>query len=323
MSFKNNLKIPILLLTGILVGIIISNVLIFSKPKDTDQPDLSNTIELIESDLPYQVFQPPVPDQANFAGEQVPLEYFDVYESLDMELIINTYRHSSTILYIKRANRYFPIIEPILKEHGIPDDFKYLCVAESGLDQAISPASATGFWQFMKTTGREYNLEINNYIDERYNIIKSTEKACDYLNKAHAKFGNWTLAAVSYNMGMAGVERKLKHQMVDNYWDLYLTPEPARYIYRIIALKIVMSSPELYGFNIPKNNLYPEIAFKEVIVDTSINRLQLFAFENGINYKLLKIFNPWIRDTLLMNRSGKEYHIIIPDSTERTRNIQQ
>jgi hypothetical protein len=277
----------------------------------------NNNIELY--DTPYQVFQPTVPTEVWFADEKVPIEFFDVYESLDRELIINTYRHSSTILYVKRAKRYFPIIEPILQANGIPDDFKYLCVAESGLDHAISPAGATGFWQFMKTTGREYNLEVNNYIDERYNIIKTTSAACNYLNNAYKKFGNWTLAAVSYNMGMAGLQRRLDQQKVDNYWDLYLTPEPARYVYRIVALKIVMSNPELYGFNIPTEDLYHPINYYPIIVDTTINNLQEFALKFGINYKLLKIFNPWIRDTMLMNRSGKEYTLIIPDSTARVR----
>lgn len=317
MTITKKVKVPFLLLIGILVGLIVSNFLISSKTiEDENESNANETKNLI---TPYNVFQPPVPDKIDFAGENVPLQYFDVYESLDLELVINTYRHSSTILYIKRAKRFFPMIEPILKANGIPDDFKYLCVAESGLDHVISPAGATGFWQFMQTTGREYNLEVNNYIDERYNIIKTTSAACDYLNKAYKKFGSWTLAAVSYNMGMAGLQRRLDHQKVDNYWDLYLNTEPARYVYRIIALKIVMSSPELYGFNIPNENLYHPINYYPVTVDTTINDLPKFALKYGINYKLLKIYNPWIRDTMLMNRSGKEYTLIIPDSTARIR----
>ncbi|MDY0161423.1 MAG: lytic transglycosylase domain-containing protein, partial [Bacteroidales bacterium] len=309
--------IPLLIVSGVFLGLIIATILMSSTISDGNVNPKNNNIELY--DTPYQVFQPTVPTEVWFADEKVPIEFFDVYESLDRELIINTYRHSSTILYVKRAKRYFPIIEPILQANGIPDDFKYLCVAESGLDHAISPAGATGFWQFMKTTGREYNLEVNNYIDERYNIIKTTSAACNYLNNAYKKFGNWTLAAVSYNMGMAGLQRRLDQQKVDNYWDLYLTPEPARYVYRIVALKIVMSNPELYGFNIPTEDLYHPINYYPIIVDTTINNLQEFALKFGINYKLLKIFNPWIRDTMLMNRSGKEYTLIIPDSTARVR----
>ncbi|HRW20546.1 MAG TPA: lytic transglycosylase domain-containing protein [Bacteroidales bacterium] len=317
MSIPNKTKIPLLIVSGVFLGLIIVTILMSSTISDGNVNPKNNNIELY--DTPYQVFQPTVPTEVWFADEKVPIEFFDVYESLDRELIINTYRHSSTILYVKRAKRYFPIIEPILQANGIPDDFKYLCVAESGLDHAISPAGATGFWQFMKTTGREYNLEVNNYIDERYNIIKTTSAACNYLNNAYKKFGNWTLAAVSYNMGMAGLQRRLDQQKVDNYWDLYLTPEPARYVYRIVALKIVMSNPELYGFNIPTEDLYHPINYYPIIVDTTINNLQEFALKFGINYKLLKIFNPWIRDTMLMNRSGKEYTLIIPDSTARVR----
>lgn len=317
MSIPNKTKIPLLIVSGVFLGLIIATILMSSTISDGNVNPKNNNIELY--DTPYQVFQPTVPTKVWFADEKVPIEFFDVYESLDRELIINTYRHSSTILYVKRAKRYFPIIEPILQANGIPDDFKYLCVAESGLDHAISPAGATGFWQFMKTTGREYNLEVNNYIDERYNIIKTTSAACNYLNNAYKKFGNWTLAAVSYNMGMAGLQRRLDQQKVDNYWDLYLTPEPARYVYRIVALKIVMSNPELYGFNIPTEDLYHPINYYPIIVDTTINNLQEFALKFGINYKLLKIFNPWIRDTMLMNRSGKEYTLIIPDSTARVR----
>jgi len=317
MSIPNKTKIPLLIVSGVFLGLIIATILMSSTISDGNVNPKNNNIELY--DTPYQVFQPTVPTEVWFADEKVPIEFFDVYESLDRELIINTYRHSSTILYVKRAKRYFPIIEPILQANGIPDDFKYLCVAESGLDHAISPAGATGFWQFMKTTGREYNLEVNNYIDERYNIIKTTSAACNYLNNAYKKFGNWTLAAVSYNMGMAGLQRRLDQQKVDNYWDLYLTPEPARYVYRIVALKIVMSNPELYGFNIPTEDLYHPINYYPIIVDTTINNLQEFALKFGINYKLLKIFNPWIRDTMLMNRSGKEYTLIIPDTTARVR----
>lgn len=316
MKNSRNAKIPIILLTGIVIGIIISNFLVFSKnADDSTQTTTISTSEEIHT--PYQAFQPPIPKEANFAGEELPLQNFDVSESLDLELVINTYRHSSTIMYLKRANRYFSLIEPILKANGIPDDFKYLCVAESGLQHAISPASAVGFWQFMKATGREYDIEINRNIDERYNIIISTEAACDYLNRAYNKFGNWTLAAVSYNMGMAGLQRKLDHQQVDNYWDLYLPTEPGRYIYRIVALKTVMSDPLLYGFNIPQENLYQEIETIDVTVDSTINRLQEFAFNHNINYKLLKLFNPWLRDTLLMNSTGKEYHLKIPIASER------
>ncbi|HOE03809.1 MAG TPA: lytic transglycosylase domain-containing protein [Bacteroidales bacterium] len=314
---KNIAKIPFFVLIGLFGGLLAANFFISSHPAETITNQAEISSEEIVSDVPYTVFQPSIPDTVYFAGERVPLEYFDVYESLDYEMIINTYRHSSTLLYVKRAARYFEIIEPILKQNGIPDDFKYLCVAESGLSNAISPSNAVGFWQFLKATGQEYKMEINNYVDERYNLEMSTKAACDYLNKAYKVFGKWSLAAVSYNMGMGGLSQRMKHQKVDNYWDLYLHEEPARYVYRIISLKIIMENPEFYGFNLDENDFYQPLTYKLVEVDTSIYRLQDFAASYGISYKMLKLYNPWIRDTLLMNRSGKKYILQIPTADSR------
>ncbi|HPG73402.1 MAG TPA: transglycosylase SLT domain-containing protein, partial [Bacteroidales bacterium] len=198
---KASVKIPFFVILGIGIGLLLSNFFIFSHEKSSGNIPLNDTVVEV---LPYHVFQPVIPDEVFFAGERVPLEYFDVYESLDLEMQINTYRHSSTILYIKRAKRYFPLIETILQKNGIPDDFKYLCVAESGLANAISPSNAVGFWQFLKGTAQEYKMEVNSYVDERYNMMVSTQAACDYLNKAYKMFGSWSLAAVSYNMGMGG-----------------------------------------------------------------------------------------------------------------------
>jgi len=311
---KNIIKIPILIIAGILIGMIISNLFIFSSKTEEKTRDIFN---FQDSLFQYSVISPEIPDSVFFAGERVPLEYFDVYESLDMEMLINTYRHSSTILYIKRAERYFPIIEEILRQNGIPDDFKYLCVAESGLSNAISPSQAVGFWQFLKATAQEYKMEVNNNVDERYNVIASTQAACNYLKAAYRIFNSWSLAAVSYNMGMGGLSQRIKHQKVNTYWDLYLHEEPARYVYRIISLKLIMENPERYGFYMKDTDKYSPISTREVIVDTSINRLQEFAFSQGINYKMLKVFNPWLRDTLLVNRSGKKYTIVIPENGAR------
>ncbi|NLA25435.1 MAG: lytic transglycosylase domain-containing protein [Bacteroidales bacterium] len=298
------------------VGLIIGSVLISSHPPiDTKNENTNSTNE----NLFLNAIQPEIPDTVYFANERVPIEYYDVYESLDLEMIVNTYRHSATILYIKRAERYFPIIEPILKENGIPDDFKYLCVAESGLTNAVSPARAEGFWQFLKATGLEHKMEINNYIDQRYNLEISTKAACDYLNKAYKRFGNWTLAAVSYNMGMGGLSRRINHQKVEEYWDLYLHQEPARYVYRIISFKIIMENPEKYGFFIPENHRYKAFDYQEVIVDSTINNLPEFAAKYGINYKLLRMHNPWIRDTFLQNKSGRTYVLTIPKPEDRLR----
>ncbi len=312
MSISKKIKIPFMLIIGIGIGVILSNLFIFSdKPKDNNIE--SNDTVITDSIItPYNVFQPNIPDKMDFCGENVPLEYFDVKEALDFELVINTYRHSSTILYIKRANRYFPIIEKILKENNIPDDFKYLCVAESGLANVVSPSYAAGFWQFMKGTATERGLEVNRVVDERYNLTKSGIAATKYIKEAYNYFGNWTLAAASYNMGMSGLKKDIDFQNVETYWDLKLNDETARYIYRILAYKIIMSNPENYGFNIPVKDRYPILETIEIKVDSTINDLVQFAFDNGTNYKMLKQFNPWLRGKSLINNSQKEYTILIP-----------
>lgn len=309
MELKKHMKVPFLLVAGVGVGLIIANLFISS---DTIKTAVSEKNNSSENNSPYKVFQPYIPDTLTFCGENVPLENFDVYEALDFELIANTYRHSSTMLYIKRANRYFPEIEKTLLKHGIPDDFKYLCVAESGLANVVSPAGAAGFWQFMKATAGEYNLKVDKEVDERYNHEKSLLAAIQYLHKAHAFFGNWTLAAASYNMGMGGLKKDIDFQRVSTYWDLDLNQETARYVYRILALKLIMSNPELYGFDLAEEDLYNEIKTVEITVDTTINDLVQFAFNNGTNYKMLKYFNPWITGKSLLNTARKEYTIVLP-----------
>lgn len=314
MSISKKVKIPLFLVLGIGLGVVISNLFIFS---DTVQTVNNKPNPLDSIVTPYNVFQPHIPEKLDFCGENVPLQNFDVKEALDLELVVNTYRHSSTILYIKRANRYFPEIEKILAEKGIPDDMKYLCVAESGLYNAVSPSNAVGFWQFMKGTAKERNLEVNGNIDERYNQTKSAYAAADYLQQAYNYFGSWTLAAASYNMGMGGLKRDMDFQRVDKYWDLLLNQETARYVYRILAYKVIMSNPEHYGFNIPVEDRYQVIQTVEIKVDTAINDLVQFAFDNGTNYKMLKYFNPWLRGTTLINNSNKEYTIRIPAAGQR------
>jgi membrane-bound lytic murein transglycosylase D len=253
-----------------------------------------------------------VPEKMDFAGEQVPLHYFDVRESLDRELHVNTYWQSQTIFLIKRANRYFPEIEAILKEEGVPSDFKYLAVAESGLTNSISPVNAVGYWQFLKKTGKEYGLVINDDVDERYSLEASTRAACKFLKEAYAKFGNWTLAAASYNMGRPGLSRTLNIQRENNYYNLYLNEETARYIFRILAIKVIIESPEEYGFHIDKEELYQPLKYSIVQVDSSIPDLAVFAKKYNTNYKLLKIFNPWLRDSALTIKNKSSYSIKIP-----------
>lgn len=249
----------------------------------------------------------------NFSNESVPTHITDVKERLDREMIVNINFHSNTTLVIKRANRYFPIIEPILKKHGIPDDFKYLCVIESSLSNVTSPAGAKGFWQFMPATATEYGLEVSDTVDERYNLIKATEAAADYFNKAYERFGNWTLVAAAFNRGTTGIQRQLDLQMVDSYYDLFINQETSRYVFRILALKEIMSDPTKYGFNIPKDARYPMIKTKNVSASGNIDNLYQFAKDQGINYKLLKLHNPWLQSDKLEVRTGKTYQISIPE----------
>lgn len=248
----------------------------------------------------------------NFCNERVPMEITDIAERFDRELVINMNLHSATTLIIKRANRYFEVIEPILKKNRIPEDFKYLCVIESSLTNATSNAGAKGFWQFMPETAREYNLEISSTVDERFDIEKATEAACVYLNKAYAKFGNWTLVAASYNRGMAGIERQLTAQGVTDYYDLYLTEETSRYVFRILALKEIMNNTDRYGYVFENADLYQPQKTKTIAVNSNIADLQKWALEQGINYKLLKLYNPWLIDSSLIVQTNKTYQIQIP-----------
>ena len=252
------------------------------------------------------------PATINFAGEQAPLEVEDVKERFDRELIVNKNYHSYTILALKRANRSFPVIEPILKKNGVPDDFKYLAVIESGLVNVVSKAGARGVWQFMPQTGRDMGLEVNDNIDERYHLAKATQAACDFLLNAKAKFGSWTLAAASYNRGLVGVQNLLDFQKETSYYDLYMNEETGRYLFRIMALKEIMNNPEKFGFEVAAKDKYTMIPTKKVVVNRSIANLVTFAKAQGINYKTLKIYNPWLRSIRLENDSRKKYIIEIP-----------
>ena len=254
-----------------------------------------------------------IPDSAMFAGEPLPLGRFDVREALDRELLSNAYFHSQTIRFIKLAPRYFSIVEPILKEKGIPEDFKYLAVAESNLDpRAVSPARAVGFWQFMSGTAQQYGLEVNSEIDERYHVEKATVAACNYLADSYLEFGNWTMVAASYNAGMSGVKRQMDSQKNENYYDLLLVPETQRYLYRIMALKLILENPEKYKFNISEEEKYPIIPTKEIEITGKIQNFADFAASHGISYKVLKDFNPWLRENYLTNSANNKYIIKIP-----------
>jgi len=257
-------------------------------------------------------YQVPIPQEVTFAGEPVPLHLFDVRESLDRELQVNTYWHSQTVLLLKRGNRYFPIIEPILKEKGIPDDFKYLAVAESALTQAVSPSQAIGFWQILEPTGKELGLEINNEVDERYHIEKSTYAACDYLLKSYKHYGNWTMTAASYNFGRNGINRQIEHQNNSNYYDMVLGEETGRYVFRCIALKVIFENPKQYGFFFESKDLYPPLRYYTVEVDSTISSIASFAEKFNTSYKMIKQLNPWLRENYLTNKKKKVYTIKIP-----------
>lgn len=277
---------------------VVSGVFIYATTQTNVKPKVVNSYGL--------------PKAIDFSGESTPLNIADVKERLDRELVINANLHSTTTLIIKRANRVFPIIEPILKKNGIPDDFKYLAVIESGLVNVVSPAGARGVWQFMPQTAKEYGMEVNDFVDERYHLEKSTQAACNYLNAAKIKFGNWTLAAASYNGGMAGINKQIERQGVSDYYDLLLTEETSRYVFRILALKDIMKNPDKYGFTLPNEQLYFPIETKQITVDSTVTDLASFAKKQGINYKVLKIHNPWLRDTKLDNKTKKIYTIDIP-----------
>jgi membrane-bound lytic murein transglycosylase D len=261
----------------------------------------------------YNVYALQIPDELNFAGEPMPLSDRDIYERMDRELLVNTYWQSNALLMFKRAKKYFPVIEPILAKHGIPEDFKYLAVIESGLTNVVSPAGATGVWQIMPATGRENGLEVNDNVDERYNLEKATEVACKYLLKSKRDLGSWTLAAAAYNAGNAGVARRMKEQNVSSYYDLLLGEETGRYVFRIVALKEILTNPDKYGFNFRDKDLYNTVPTFKVEVDTSVTNLTKFAEKFDINYKVLKLHNPWLRDRHLVNKSRKKYVIDIPE----------
>jgi hypothetical protein len=261
----------------------------------------------------YNVYALQVPEYLDFAGEPVPLKDPDILERMDRELLVNTYWQSNGLLMFKRAKKYFPIMEPILEKYGIPDDFKYLAVIESGLTNATSPAGARGVWQIMRSTGRENGLEINDNVDERYHLEKATEVACKYILEAKDQLGTWTLAAAAYNAGNTGVSRRLKEQNVSNYYDLLLGEETGRYVFRIVALKEIITHPSKYGFNFREKDLYNQIPTFKVQVDTAVTDFTKFSETFGINYKILKIHNPWLREGHLNNKSRKLYLIDIPE----------
>ena len=265
----------------------------------------------------YRIYAPTLPDTLYFAGERVPMDIFYVREALDRELMSNMYFQSNTLGCVKRAGRYFPIIEPILKKNGIPDDFKYLCVIESGLKNVTSPAQAQGFWQFIKSTGANYGLEINDEIDMRNDVVASTEAACKYLKSLKNQFGNWTSAAAAYNCGENGLNRRLNREGVKSYYDVRLNAETSRYVFRILALKLIMQNLQDYGYYVRKCDLYPPLTYTTKTLSGKDVDLYDFAKQCGCTYKALRMYNPWITTDKLKNKSGKTYTVKIPKTIKQ------
>ncbi len=298
----------IIVLSVAILGVFLINAV---KKIDISQKDDLNDPKKNTSET-YQIKALKIPDNLNFAGERVPVEKQDIKERIDRELLVNTYWQSNGLLYFKRSHKFFPVIEPILKKYGIPDDFKYLALIESGLQNVTSPAGAKGFWQLMPATAKEYGLEVNSNVDERYNLEKSTIAACQYLLESKEQFGNWTLVAASYNAGKRGISRRIEAQKVINYYDLLLVDETARYLPRIVAVKEILNNPKKYGFIFEKEDLYNNVQTKKLKIDTAITDLASFAINQEINYKILKIHNPWLRENKLNNKSRRMYEIKIP-----------
>ncbi len=300
---------PVLYLSGAILfaGVIFTMQGFTNKPASDAMPDRVPSLN-----KPFAL-----PDKLEFAGETVPLTNFDTRESLDRELLVNGYWQSRTLMVLKRSRRYFKVIEPILKKYGVPDDFKYLAMAESGLENVLSPAKAAGVWQLLETTARQYGLEVNDVVDERYNLEKSTEAACKYLLESYARYGNWTMAAATYNVGRKGLDGQITKQNTNNYYDLLLNEETGRYVFRLIAHKLITENPDKYGFHLEEEDYYPVISTHMVKVDSAISNIALFARSQSTNYKIIKNLNPWLRQNTLPDQTHKVYSINIPDEGER------
>lgn len=310
---KNSIYIIIVVLLAIGV-LLVTSVYYTSKTEPYKMekltPSYNNTDKWINA---KEIF---TPSKLSFAGENVPLDRTDVFEQLEKEIVVNTFYHSQTVLLLKKLPRFFSIIDPILKRNNIPEDFKYLAVAESGLSPTIvSPAGAVGLWQFMKPTAKEYKLEVNKEIDERYNIEKSTQAACEYLNKSYKKYKSWTLVAASYNAGRRNVDNQIKRQKENNYFNILFNEETGRYVYRILALKLILNNPEKYGFYV--KNTYPIIKTKKIKIKGRVKDFADFAHKHKISYKTLKNFNPWLREKYLRNKRKRTYYIAIPINHNR------
>lgn len=287
--------------------VLLAFVLSGAREQSSTTPELSRV-----DSLPQWVTPPRIVEDLEFAGSPLPLDRVGVRERMEKELLIGTFRHSSSLLTLKRSGRWFPLIEPILVDSGVPVDFKYLSVIESGLANAVSPSDARGFWQFMEPAAKEFGLRVDRDVDERYHVEKATRAACAYLKEAHRRYGDWILAAASYNMGMSGLSRRLEKQHGDSYWDLMLNAETARYVYRLYATKQVMESPESHGFMLAAGDWYAPIAGRDTVLVDTVDDLAEFAGDAGVSYNALKTLNPWLRSERLPIPDNQYYVVRLP-----------
>lgn len=299
----------------ILIGV--TAAISFSIAQNTEEQDSSYFENLNPDVLHFEqmsqyIHDVELPKTMDFCGEPVPLDRFYVRESLERELLVNTYRHASTLLLMKRTSRWLPVIEPIMKKNNLPSDFKYLAMIESDLTNAVSPSKAVGFWQFLEGTGKQYNLEIYKEVDMRYHQEKETQAACDFLKDLYRRFKSWTLAAAAYNCGGGRISKTIEEQQVTSYYDMLLPNETERYIYRILAFKLIMENPEKYGFHISDEGWYQPLEYKTITVTESIENLAQFAIDQGTNLKMLKYYNPWLRSDKLTISEGNSYVIKLP-----------
>jgi hypothetical protein len=312
MSLQNKqwMKYALIAIMGCIIGGGVVSLVAFDSNKRDAKADQEYLQHVSEN---YRIYALPLPESADFCGEAAPLEKWDVAEKLDRELLVNSYWHSNTLLAIKRSARWFPLIEKVLKEEGVPDDFKYLALVESNFTNATSPAGAVGYWQFLAETATEFGLEVNDEVDERYHVEKSTRAACKYFKQAYNKLGSWSLAAASYNMGMLGVQKQMDRQKQNNYYELLLNEETSRYVFRILSMKEIVNNTDKYGFVIRPSDIYAPIDSKEVTITGSVEDFAAWCQEYGVSYKDFKLLNPWLRQSYLKNKSGKTYVVKIPD----------
>lgn len=288
----------------------VTAVVIFSFVQQNNQ-EMDVQQKQVDFLLHNSTYLPPFPDKIYLAGEMVPLADFEVRERLEREILVNTFWQSQTILLLKKSKRWFPEIEKILKQQSVPDDFKYLALAESGLSNVVSPSNAAGFWQFLPSTAKQYGLSVNAEVDERYHLEKATIAACKYFKEAYEKFGNWSLVAASYNMGIDGLQKQMQIQQQRNYFNLLLNDETSRYIFRILALKEIGNNPAKYGFKLEEGDFYKPLKSRTILVDSTITDIAQFAISQKINYKQIKMLNPWLRQNTLTNKTNEKFEIKI------------